>query len=52
MEKTANLKLNLPAQGTADWRTGFAASRCSTVYGKSSTVQPPAYIVNIWRRVS
>lgn len=35
---------------TGYWRTGFAASRCSSVYGKSSTVQPPAYVVNIWRR--
>jgi len=37
---------------TSYWRTGFAASRCSSIYGKSSTVQPPAYVVNIWRRVS
>lgn len=37
---------------TGYWRTGFAASRCSSVYGRSSTVQPPAYVVNIWRRVS
>lgn len=35
---------------TGYWRTGFAASRYSSVYGKSSTVQPPAYVVNIWRR--
>lgn len=28
------------------------ASRSSSIYGKSSTVQPPAYIVNVWRRTA
>lgn len=28
------------------------ASRSSSLYGASSTVQPPAYVVNVWRRVS
>jgi hypothetical protein len=26
------------------------ASRSSSVYGNSDTVQPPAYVVNVWRR--
>lgn len=30
----------------------FDASRCSEVYGKSDTVQPPAYLVNVWRRTA
>jgi hypothetical protein len=30
----------------------FDASRSSSIYGNSSTVQPPAYLVNIWERVS
>lgn len=30
----------------------FDASRSSSIYGNSTTVQPPAYIVNIYRRVS
>ena len=30
----------------------FNASRSSSIYGKSSTVQPPAYVVNVWRRVA
>lgn len=30
----------------------FDASRCSPVYGKSSTVQPPAFVVNIWVRIA
>lgn len=29
----------------------FDASRCSAIYGKSSTVQPPAYYVYMWRRI-
>ncbi len=31
---------------------GFDASRSSSVYGANSTVQPPAYVVNIWRRTA
>ena len=30
----------------------FDASRSSPVYGNSTTVQPPAYIVNIYRRTA
>lgn len=29
----------------------FDASRSNPIYGRSSTVQPPAYYVNIWERV-
>jgi hypothetical protein len=32
--------------------TGFDASRSSAIYGNSTTVQPPAYCVNIWRRTA
>ena len=28
------------------------ASRSSSLYGASSTVQPPAYVVNVWRRTA
>ena len=28
------------------------ASRSSSIYGKSNTVQPPAYLVNIWKRTA
>lgn len=31
---------------------GFDASRSNSIYGASSTVQPPAYCVNIWRRTA
>lgn len=50
---------------TYDWSAGFDgdgeydghwlnlnASRSSSIYGKSSTVQPPAYVVNVWKRIS
>lgn len=30
----------------------FDASKSSNIYGKSDTVQPPAYIVYVWRRTS
>lgn len=30
----------------------FDASRSSSIYGSSSTVQPSAYVVNIWRRTA
>lgn len=30
----------------------FDASRSSSIYGSSNTVQPPAYVVNIWQRVA
>ena len=30
----------------------FDASRSNSIYGNSDTVQPPARIVNVWKRVS
>lgn len=30
---------------------GFDASLSNSIYGNSNTVQPPAYIVNIWERI-
>lgn len=38
-----------------DWTgysLGFDASESNSIYGNSSTVQPPAYVVNIWRRTA
>ena len=31
---------------------GFDASLSNSIYGNSDTVQPPAYVVNIWRRTA
>jgi hypothetical protein len=42
------------SQAGANTRQGldFDASRSNAIYGKSTTVQPPAYLVNIWRRTA
>ena len=34
------------------YENGFDASRSSSIYGNSTTVQPPAYVVNVWRRTA
>lgn len=31
---------------------GFSAQNSNSIYGNSNTVQPPAYIANIWRRTA
>ena len=38
--------------GGANNNIGFDASRSSSIYGASSTVQPQAYRVNVWRRTA
>lgn len=30
----------------------FDASKSNVIYGRSSTVQPPAFLVNIWKRTA
>lgn len=37
---------------SADNSIRFDASRSNPIYGRSDTVQPPARIVNVWKRVS
>lgn len=49
-ETTSNQIVNVYSQGNKTFK--FDASRSSSIYGNSSTVQPPAYIVNIWERIS
>lgn len=34
------------------YHQAFDASRSNSIYGASTTVQPPARIVNVWKRVS
>lgn len=36
--------------GDRGWN--FDASRSNPIYGKSNTVQPPAFFVNIWKRIA
>lgn len=38
--------------GPAKRDLAFNAARSNPIYGKSDTVQPPARIVNVWKRVS
>ena len=40
--------------GTAQTRSTYAfnAKNYNSIYGNSSTVQPPAYVVNVWRRTA
>ena len=38
--------------GTPNGQWDFNATRSSSVYGNSTTVQPPAYVVNVWRRTA
>lgn len=30
----------------------FSANKSNSIYGNSTTVQPPAYVVNVWRRTA
>lgn len=38
--------------GTSPRSIKIDASRSSSIYGNSTTVQPPAYVVNVWRRTA
>lgn len=40
------------AGGGSDRVVNFEASRSNSIYGNSTTVQPPAYVVNIFRRTA
>lgn len=41
------------SSSSANWNyTDLDASLSSSIYGNSDTVQPPAYVVNIWRRTA
>ena len=40
------------ASGKTQYYVDFDASRSSSIYGNSTTVQPPAYVVNIYRRTA
>ena len=36
----------------ASYQLNFSAKNCNSIYGASTTVQPPAYCVIIWRRTA
>jgi hypothetical protein len=48
----AMIGANGPDLGSANTRINIDASRSSSIYGNSTTVQPPAYVVNIWERTA
>lgn len=39
-------------EGTTVNTISFDASRSNSIYGNNTTVQPPAYLVNIWKRTA
>lgn len=45
-------KVRVIDDGSAKRDLLFSASRSNSIYGNSDTVQPPARIVNVWKRVS
>lgn len=40
------------AAASQDNTIDFKASSSNSIYGNSNTVQPPAYVVNVWRRTA
>ena len=53
--KTTSTKTNRSdTDGTTTSRQKyvFDASQVNSIFGKSTTVQPPAYVVNVWRRTA
>lgn len=44
--------LNGAANNGSDYKVYFSAQKYNSIYGNSNTVQPPAYLVNIWRRTA
>ena len=40
------------SSATQTYKVSFKASDSNSIYGNSITVQPPAYVVNVWRRTA
>ena len=49
---TAPIRGHQDGGGGAGGGFTFDASRSSSIYGNSTTVPPPAYRVNVWRRTA
>ena len=49
--KSTNIALNTNSGYKGSW-IYFDASRSSSVYGNSNTVQPPAYFIHYWKRTA
>ena len=51
-EDGGGISTNDGDKGTGSGHFSFDASRCSSVYGKSTTVTPPSYVVHFWQRTA
>ena len=51
-ENTGLSSDSVAAQAATGWTAKMDASRSNSIYGNSNTVQPPAYVVNIWQRTA
>lgn len=51
-QETGTNKNTTTGGGENMWNVSFDASYSNSIYGNSSTVQPPAYVVNIYRRTA
>ena len=49
---TATDKVKSTAGNSNSYNLTFDASLSNSIYGNSTTVQPPAYVVNVWRRTA
>ncbi len=54
---TPSVDVNKTAPGSGKWwndtrNLSFNASNSNSIYGNSTTVQPPAYVVNVWERTA
>lgn len=50
--KTTSRTTWLRGEAGTGYDVGFAASNSSSVFGQSSTVRAPAYVINVWRRTA
>lgn len=50
--KTSGSYRGIGSTDSDNIRIGFDASKSNSIYGNSTTVQPPAYVVNVWRRTA
>lgn len=49
--KSSSTDISIPSgEGTKSIGFDFSASKSNSIYGKSKTVQPPAYVVAYWQR--
>ena len=52
---TSNISSSSAGTGssaTQTYKASFNASDSNSIYGNSTTVQPPAYVINVWRRTA